>query len=81
MSDGVDLIVNGKPAHVRSDGTTPLLQVLRNELGLRSRTRVEAVDHLKTGVTSGAVNGTVNGVANGAAYSRPAVSNVQSNGT
>jgi len=35
VSDGVDLIVNGKPAHVRSDGTTPLLQVLRNELGLR----------------------------------------------
>lgn len=35
MSDGVDLIVNGKPAHVRSDGTTPLLSVLRNELGLR----------------------------------------------
>jgi nicotinate dehydrogenase subunit A len=35
VSDGVDLIVNGKAAHVRSDGTTPLLQVLRNELGLR----------------------------------------------
>ena len=35
MSDGVDLIVNGKPVHVRGDGTTPLLQVLRNELGLR----------------------------------------------
>ena len=35
MSDGVDLIVNGKSAHVRSEGTTPLLQVLRNELGLR----------------------------------------------
>ena len=35
MSDGVDLIVNGKSVHVRGDGTTPLLQVLRNELGLR----------------------------------------------
>ena len=35
MSDGVDLIVNGKPVHVRADGTTPLLSVLRNELGLR----------------------------------------------
>jgi aerobic-type carbon monoxide dehydrogenase small subunit (CoxS/CutS family) len=35
VSDGVDLIVNGKPVHVRGDGTTPLLQVLRNELGLR----------------------------------------------
>ena len=35
MSNGVDLIVNGKPLHVRGDGTTPLLQVLRNELGLR----------------------------------------------
>ena len=35
MSDGVDLIVNGKSAHVRSEGTTPLLSVLRNELGLR----------------------------------------------
>jgi len=35
VSDGVDLIVNGKSVHVRGDGTTPLLQVLRNELGLR----------------------------------------------
>ena len=35
MSDGVDLIVNGKSVHVRGDGTTPLLSVLRNELGLR----------------------------------------------
>ena len=35
MSDGVDLFVNGRPVHVRGDGTTPLLQVLRNELGLR----------------------------------------------
>ena len=35
MSDGVELIVNGKSVHVRGDGTTPLLQVLRNELGLR----------------------------------------------
>jgi nicotinate dehydrogenase subunit A len=35
VSDGVDLIVNGKSVHVRADGTTPLLQVLRNELELR----------------------------------------------
>jgi len=35
VSDGFDLIVNGKSVHVRGDGTTPLLQVLRNELGLR----------------------------------------------
>jgi len=33
VSDGVDLIVNGKSAHVRSEGTTPLLQVLRTSLG------------------------------------------------
>ena len=35
MSDGVDLIVNGKSVRVHGDGTKPLLQVLRNELGLR----------------------------------------------
>jgi len=35
VSDGVDLIVNGKSVHVRGNGATPLLQVLRNELGLR----------------------------------------------
>ena len=35
MTDGVDLIVNGKSVHVRGNGATPLLQVLRNELGLR----------------------------------------------
>ena len=32
---GYDLIVNGKSVHVDSDGTTPLLSVLRDELGLR----------------------------------------------
>ena len=35
VSDGYDLIVNGKSVHVQGDGTTPLLSVLRNELGLR----------------------------------------------
>ena len=35
MSDGYDLIVNGKSVRVRGDGTKPLLSVLRNELGLR----------------------------------------------
>jgi nicotinate dehydrogenase subunit A len=35
MSGGYDLTVNGKAVHVVSDGTTPLLSVLREELGLR----------------------------------------------
>jgi nicotinate dehydrogenase subunit A len=35
MSGGYDLTVNGKAVHVESDGTTPLLSVLREELGLR----------------------------------------------
>jgi nicotinate dehydrogenase subunit A len=34
MSDGVDLVVNGRPVRVTSEGSTPLLSVLRNELGL-----------------------------------------------
>ena len=32
---GTDLTINGKPVHIDSDGTTPLLSVLRDELGLR----------------------------------------------
>jgi len=32
---GTDLIVNGKSVRVASDGMTPLLSVLRDELGLR----------------------------------------------
>lgn len=35
MSQGYDLVVNGGPVHVGADGATPLLAVLRNELGLR----------------------------------------------
>lgn len=35
MSGGYDLTVNGKAVHVESDATTPLLSVLRGELGLR----------------------------------------------
>jgi nicotinate dehydrogenase subunit A len=35
VSDGYDLIVNGKSVRVQGDGTKPLLSVLRNELGLR----------------------------------------------
>ena len=35
MGDGFDLTVNGRPVRVRSEGSTPLLAVLRNELGLR----------------------------------------------
>jgi aerobic-type carbon monoxide dehydrogenase small subunit (CoxS/CutS family) len=35
VSDGYDLIVNGKSVHVQGDGTKPLLAILRNELGLR----------------------------------------------
>ena len=35
MSDGYDLIVNGRCVHVQGDATKPLLSVLRNELGLR----------------------------------------------
>ena len=35
MSGGYDLVVNGKSVHVDSDGTTPLLSVLRDDLGLR----------------------------------------------
>ena len=30
-----EIIVNGKSVHVETDGETPLLWVLRNELGLR----------------------------------------------
>jgi aerobic-type carbon monoxide dehydrogenase small subunit (CoxS/CutS family) len=32
---GIDLTVNGRPAHVEVDATTPLLSVLREHLGLR----------------------------------------------
>jgi aerobic-type carbon monoxide dehydrogenase small subunit (CoxS/CutS family) len=32
---GTDLIINGKSVHIDGDGTTPLLSVLRDELGLR----------------------------------------------
>ena len=35
MSGGYDLTVNGKSVHVESDASTPLLSVLREELGLR----------------------------------------------
>jgi len=35
MSVGIDLIVNGRSVHVDTDGTTPLLSVLRDELALR----------------------------------------------
>jgi nicotinate dehydrogenase subunit A len=35
LSAGYDLIVNGQPAHVECDGSKPLLDVLRGELGLR----------------------------------------------
>jgi nicotinate dehydrogenase subunit A len=35
MSEGYDLVVNGKPVHVDDDGTTPLLSVLREQLALR----------------------------------------------
>ena len=35
MSGGYDLVVNGKSVHVDSDGSKPLLSVLRDELGLR----------------------------------------------
>ena len=35
MSGGYDLIVNGTSVHVATDGTKPLLSVLRDELGLR----------------------------------------------
>jgi nicotinate dehydrogenase subunit A len=35
MSGGYDLIVNGKTVHVDTDGTKPLLSVLRDELALR----------------------------------------------
>jgi aerobic-type carbon monoxide dehydrogenase small subunit (CoxS/CutS family) len=35
MSGGYDLVVNGKSVHVDSGGTTPLLSVLRDDLGLR----------------------------------------------
>jgi len=34
VSDGYDLIVNGKSVRVQGDGTKPLLSVLRNELRL-----------------------------------------------
>jgi len=35
MSRGHDLVVNGRSVHVETDGTKPLLSVLRDELGLR----------------------------------------------
>jgi aerobic-type carbon monoxide dehydrogenase small subunit (CoxS/CutS family) len=35
MSVGIDFIVNGRSVHVDTDGTKPLLSVLRDELGLR----------------------------------------------
>ena len=35
VSAGYDFIVNGKPVHVDTDGTKPLLSVLRDELALR----------------------------------------------
>jgi aerobic-type carbon monoxide dehydrogenase small subunit (CoxS/CutS family) len=35
VSETVDLVVNGRPVSVKADGTTPLLSVLRDELGLR----------------------------------------------
>ena len=35
MSTGYDFIVNGKSVHVDTDGTKPLLAVLRDELALR----------------------------------------------
>jgi len=35
LSGGYDLIVNGTSVHVATDGTKPLLSVLRDELGLR----------------------------------------------
>ena len=35
MDRGITLIVNGKSVHVDSDGTKPLLSVLRDDLGLR----------------------------------------------
>jgi nicotinate dehydrogenase subunit A len=35
MSGGYDLIVNGTAVHVATDGTKPLLSVLRDELALR----------------------------------------------
>jgi nicotinate dehydrogenase subunit A len=35
MSVGIDFIVNGRSVHVDTDGTKPLLSVLRDELALR----------------------------------------------
>jgi nicotinate dehydrogenase subunit A len=35
MSRGHDLVVNGRSVHVETDGTKPLLSVLRDELSLR----------------------------------------------
>jgi nicotinate dehydrogenase subunit A len=35
LSAGYDLIINGSPVQVNCDGTKPLLDVLRGELGLR----------------------------------------------
>jgi len=35
VSARYDLVVNGRPVHVVSDGSKPLLDVLRGELGLR----------------------------------------------
>jgi aerobic-type carbon monoxide dehydrogenase small subunit (CoxS/CutS family) len=35
VSETLDFVVNGRPVSVKADGTTPLLSVLRDELGLR----------------------------------------------
>ena len=35
VSDTYDFVVNGRPVSVTTDGTAPLLSVLRDELGLR----------------------------------------------
>ena len=35
MNQRINFIVNGKPVHVDTDGTKPLLAVLRDELALR----------------------------------------------
>ena len=39
MSDEIVLIVNGKPHTVQAAPDTPLLYVLRNELGVEPNTR------------------------------------------
>jgi aerobic-type carbon monoxide dehydrogenase small subunit (CoxS/CutS family) len=35
VSETLDFVVNGRPVSVKAGGTTPLLSVLRDELGLR----------------------------------------------